>query len=94
MAATASDHASMNVQTVAVSTEELSSSIREIARQVTRSSTVSGQAATRVRQADAKVSDLAETAQRIGEVIRLISAIANQTNLLALNATIEAARAG
>jgi methyl-accepting chemotaxis protein len=37
---------------------------------------------------------LAEAAQRIGEVVKLISDIAGQTNLLALNATIEAARAG
>ena len=37
---------------------------------------------------------LADSAQRIGEVVGLISNIAGQTNLLALNATIEAARAG
>ena len=37
---------------------------------------------------------LAEGAQRIGDVVGLISTIAGQTNLLALNATIEAARAG
>ena len=37
---------------------------------------------------------LAAAAQRIGEVVKLISDIAGQTNLLALNATIEAARAG
>src|SRR3546814_1789206 len=36
----------------------------------------------------------AAAAQRIGEVVNLISDIAEQTNLLALNATIEAARAG
>jgi methyl-accepting chemotaxis protein len=94
VAATASNDASGNVQTVATATEELSSSIQEIARQVARSSTASGQAATRIRDADAKISTLSETAQRIGEVIDLISGIANQTNLLALNATIEAARAG
>ena len=38
--------------------------------------------------------ELAASAQKIGEVVRLISDIAGQTNLLALNATIEAARAG
>ena len=37
---------------------------------------------------------LADGAQKIGDVVRLISNIAGQTNLLALNATIEAARAG
>ena len=40
------------------------------------------------------VSSLASAAERIGDVLRLIGAIASQTNLLALNATIEAARAG
>jgi methyl-accepting chemotaxis protein len=37
---------------------------------------------------------LAQSANRIGEVVGLINTIASQTNLLALNATIEAARAG
>ncbi len=37
---------------------------------------------------------LALAAQKIGDVVKLISEIAAQTNLLALNATIEAARAG
>ena len=37
---------------------------------------------------------LADAAQKIGDVIKLIQDIAQQTNLLALNATIEAARAG
>jgi len=41
-----------------------------------------------------QIAALAQAAQRIGDVIILIRAIAGQTNLLALNATIEAARAG
>ena len=45
-------------------------------------------------QTNTKIEGLAEAAQRIGDVVNLISAIAEQTNLLALNATIEAARAG
>jgi len=40
------------------------------------------------------VAELARTADRIGDVVQLITQIAGQTNLLALNATIEAARAG
>ena len=43
---------------------------------------------------DAIVKTLASGAQKIGDVVGLISSIAGQTNLLALNATIEAARAG
>ena len=42
----------------------------------------------------ATVTELAQAAHRIGEVVGLINSIAGQTNLLALNATIEAARAG
>jgi len=37
---------------------------------------------------------MTETANEIGEVVRLIRDISKRTNLLALNATIEAARAG
>jgi methyl-accepting chemotaxis protein len=43
---------------------------------------------------DARVADMAKAADRVGDVVRLITEIAGQTNLLALNATIEAARAG
>ena len=41
-----------------------------------------------------QIAGLAEAAQKIGDVVKLIRDIAGQTNLLALNATIEAARAG
>ena len=41
-----------------------------------------------------EIVNLAEAAQKIGDVVKLIRNIAGQTNLLALNATIEAARAG
>ncbi|MBO6511153.1 MAG: chemotaxis protein, partial [Roseibium sp.] len=41
-----------------------------------------------------KVHGLSSAAQKIGDIVELISGIAAQTNLLALNATIEAARAG
>ena len=41
-----------------------------------------------------QIAGLADGAQKIGDVVKLIRNIAGQTNLLALNATIEAARAG
>jgi methyl-accepting chemotaxis protein len=90
----ASEEASANVQTVAAASEELSQSIAEISRQVTSAAGIASRAVAETRQTDSTVQSLAETAGRIGEVVKLISAIAGQTNLLALNATIEAARAG
>ena len=94
MAATASSEASANVQTVASASEQLSASIAEISRQVAHAATIASRAVEETKQTDSTVQGLAESAGRIGEVVKLISDIAGQTNLLALNATIEAARAG
>jgi archaellum component FlaC len=86
--------ASINMQTVASAAEELSASVGEIGRQVTQSSQIADRAVGDANRTDGIVRTLAEGAQKIGDVVSLISAIAGQTNLLALNATIEAARAG
>ncbi|MGB6534329.1 MAG: HAMP domain-containing methyl-accepting chemotaxis protein [Xanthobacteraceae bacterium] len=86
--------ASVNVTAVASSIEELAASIGEIATQATKSTEVAGRAVAESRRTVNTMSDLGSAANRIGEVIGLIQAIAGQTNLLALNATIEAARAG
>jgi methyl-accepting chemotaxis protein len=40
------------------------------------------------------INELAESFNKVNEVVQLITSIASQTNLLALNASIEAARAG
>jgi methyl-accepting chemotaxis protein len=92
--AAASGQAAANVQTVASAAEELSSSIAEISRQVARSAEITARAVASTQRTDGEIRSLAEAAQRIGDVVKLISDIAGQTNLLALNATIEAARAG
>ena len=92
--AVASTQASANVQTVAAAAEELSASVGEITRQVNEGARIANDAMGRARETDATVQGLAESAKRIGDVVRLINDIAGQTNLLALNATIEAARAG
>jgi len=92
--AAASEQASTNVQTVASAAEELSSSIAEIGRQVSESNRIANQATDQANQTNREIQVLAEAAQRIGDVVKLITDIAGQTNLLALNATIEAARAG
>jgi methyl-accepting chemotaxis protein len=93
-AAAASGAASASVSAVAAATEELASSVTEIGRQVGHSSNVAEAAVSKVQQTTEMVGSLAAAAEKIGDVLRLIDAIASQTNLLALNATIEAARAG
>ncbi|WP_417768567.1 methyl-accepting chemotaxis protein [Stappia sp.] len=92
--ASAAEEASANVQAVSGAAEELSSSIAEINRQVSDSQTISQHAVDNVSATNSRVKELAQAAERIGEVIALITDIAERTNLLALNATIEAARAG
>ena len=92
--ANASHEATGNVETVAAATEELTASIAEIGRQVAESTRIAGQAVATAEKTDGTVRGLVDAAQRIGEVVQLITDIASQTNLLALNATIEAARAG
>jgi methyl-accepting chemotaxis protein len=94
MVATASDEASANVSAVASAAEEMSASVTEISRQVHDSSRIAGDAVKQAERTDVRINELLKAAGRIGDVVKLITAIAEQTNLLALNATIEAARAG
>lgn len=86
--------ANLGVQTVAAAAEELSASVAEISRRVEQSTAVAARAVEKAEKTDCVVQALSDDASRIGEVVRLIDAVAAQTNLLALNATIEAARAG
>jgi methyl-accepting chemotaxis protein len=85
---------SHSVETVASGAEELAASVREIQSQVHHSAEVAQIAAREAVSTQQNVAQLSLAAQKIGDVIELIRAIASQTNLLALNATIEAARAG
>lgn len=93
-AATASEEASGNVESVAAAGEELAVSTQGISDQLSTAQEISEQAVSRVQRANEIMSSLSASTQQIGEVVNMISDIADQTNLLALNATIEAARAG
>jgi len=86
--------ATQDLHSVAVATEQMTASITEISRQVAHVTAAVGKAVERATETDQKVAGLSDTADKIGDVVRLITDIAGQTNLLALNATIEAARAG
>jgi methyl-accepting chemotaxis protein len=85
---------SSNLSAVAAATEEMTASVTEISRQVAEAARAAQDAVERANTTGATVRGLAESADQIGDVVRLITDIAGQTNLLALNATIEAARAG
>jgi methyl-accepting chemotaxis protein len=92
--ASASEEMSRGVRVVAANTEELSASVKEIARNAADASAVSDQSLRQTLKANETIALLGRSSQEIGNVIKVISSIAQQTNLLALNATIEAARAG
>ena len=89
-----SNEASVNVETAATAATELTSSIKEISRQLTQTNEVVRSAAAAANSTNDDIAALSLVAQKIGDVVKLIQDIAGQTNLLALNATIEAARAG
>ena len=90
----ATEQINRNLQTVATSTEEMSASISEIAKNATEAAKVAGEALKAATETNTTVSKLGDSSAEIGQVIKVITSIAQQTNLLALNATIEAARAG
>ena len=90
----AGQEVSGNVQTAATGVEEMGASIREIARNAGDAARVASHAVTVAEATNATVEKLGTSSAEIGQVIKVITSIAQQTNLLALNATIEAARAG
>lgn len=83
-----------SVQAVAAGAEQLAASVSEISRRIGEASRSTTAATGEAERATRMVSELVTAAEKISQVVRLITDIAGQTNLLALNATIEAARAG
>ena len=90
----ASEQVSRNVASVATASEQMQASIREISKNANDSARVAKNAVGVAFTTNETMKKLGESSQEIGNVIKVITSIAQQTNLLALNATIEAARAG
>jgi len=90
----AAQQVSHNLQTVATGAEQMGSTIKEIAKNANDAARVATSAVQVAELTNATVSKLGDSSTEIGQVIKVITSIAQQTNLLALNATIEAARAG
>jgi methyl-accepting chemotaxis protein len=88
------NEASANVEIAAVAADQLTGSIAEISRQLTRATDLVSNTVGEARTTNERIAGLTQVAQNIGDVVGMIRDIAGQTNLLALNATIEAARAG
>jgi PAS domain S-box-containing protein len=93
-AVSTSSDAFHGVESAAMAADELSKSIAEINRQLLNASEVVRAATAEAQSTNEVIGSLAQAAQKIDDVVKLIQSVAGQTNLLALNATIEAARAG
>ncbi len=86
--------ASAGVTAAAAASDEFAMSIGEISRQASTSAELARKATDAASNADTTISALTESAAQVGQVVEMISSIAQRTNLLALNASIEAARGG
>ena len=94
VASAASAETTHRVEITSEATEELSESIQIIGEEATRGLETAKAAVGNTQRTQQTILSLNNTAERIGSIVNIISAIASRTNLLALNATIEAARAG
>jgi methyl-accepting chemotaxis protein len=92
--ATATQQVTTNLNSVATGAEEMTSTVQSISSNAGEAAKVASEAVKTANGANTTVAKLGESSAEIGQVIKVITSIAQQTNLLALNATIEAARAG
>ncbi|SHF62122.1 GAF domain-containing protein [Jatrophihabitans endophyticus] len=82
------------VETDAHRAQDLLQTVHDMRAASAEADSVAAQASARANAMSEEVQQLRQASTAIGDVIKIISDIANQTNLLALNATIESARAG
>lgn len=88
------EHLTGNLQVVATASQQIESSIADIARSAGSVAKASEASRTAGDETKAAMESLRVSSSGVGKVAELISSIATQTSVLALNANIEAARAG
>lgn len=98
---TRTEQQAASLEETASSMEELTSTVRTNADSAKQANDLAEQAAAvandggvLIQQVVSTMSDINQSAQKIGDIISVIDGIAFQTNILALNAAVEAARAG
>ena len=90
----ASEETNGHVHGVAIAVEEMSYTVKEISKNLQEGTRITMEAVKMAESTNTTMSKLDRSSTEVGEVIKVITSIAQQTNLLALNGTIEAARAG
>ncbi|OMP67017.1 methyl-accepting chemotaxis protein [Domibacillus epiphyticus] len=97
----AMNESALGLQNIAESASVVSASTKEVLHEAEQGNQVIVQTiqqmegiAQSVKGAANVIEELGDHSKQIGQIVQVISDIANQTNLLALNAAIEAARAG
>jgi len=85
---------SSSAASAAAAAEEAEREVEISKKQISRSVKESSQLSNEIDAAAVTIDKLASDTQNVGQILNVITSIAEQTNLLALNAAIEAARAG
>ena len=91
---TAADAVALSITRIASASEQMGAAVAEIALNTQKAARMGSGAIQVVENTTTTMGMLGDSSREIGDVVRLITSIAEQTKLLALNATIEAARAG
>jgi methyl-accepting chemotaxis protein len=92
--ASAVEQGTASMSQVQKSIEEVSASLTKISDLAMKSVENAVEGAKAVHEVVTGINLIAQSSEKIGGIVNVISDIADQTNLLALNASIEAARAG